>query len=99
MLGMTNTRMKDFFDLALLLRDATLDDAELQRAVEATFARRQTAMPGNQLIGLSDAFANDATKQQQWRAFLSKNKLAPMDLRVVISAIRERALRFGFTGT
>ena len=38
-LGMTNTRMKDFFDLALLLRDATLDDAELQRAVEATFAR------------------------------------------------------------
>ena len=98
-LGMTNTRMKDFFDLALLLRDTTLDDAELQRAVEATFARRQTAMPGNQPVGLSDAFANDATKQQQWRAFLSKNKLEPMDLHVVISAIRERALRFGFTGT
>ena len=98
-LGMTNTRMKDFFDLALLLCDATLDDAELQRAVEATFARRQTAMPGNQPIGLSDAFANDATKQQQWRAFLSKNKLEPVDLRVVISAIRKRALRFGFTGT
>ena len=56
-------------------------------------------MPGNQPVGLSDAFANDATKQQQWRAFLSKNKLEPMDLRVVISAIRERALRFGFTGT
>ena len=27
---MTNTRMKDFFDLWVLLRDATLDDAELQ---------------------------------------------------------------------
>ena len=99
LLGMTNTRMKDFFDLALLLRDATLDDAELQRAVEATFARRQTAMPGNQPVGLSDAFANDATKQQQWRAFLSKNKLEPMELHVVISAIRERALQFGFAGT
>jgi hypothetical protein len=98
-LGMTNTRMKDFFDLALLLRDATLDDAELKRAVEATFARRQTAIPGTQPIGLSDAFANDVTKQQQWQAFLSKNKLEPMELRVVIGAIRERALRFGFAGT
>ncbi len=98
-LGMTNTRMKDFFDLALLLRDATLDDAELQRAVEATFARRQTAMPGNRPIGLSDAFANDATKQKQWHAFLSKNKLEHMELRDVVGAIRERALRFGFTGT
>jgi hypothetical protein len=98
-LGMTNTRMKDFFALALLLRDATLDDAELKRAVEATFARRQTAIPGTQPIGLSDAFANDVTKQQQWQAFLSKNKLEPMELRVVIGAIRERALRFGFAGT
>ena len=97
-LGMTNTRMKDFFDLALLLRDATLDDAELQRAVEATFARRLTAMPSVQPIGLSDAFADDATKQMQWRGFLSKNKLEPTELRDVVTAIRERAKRFGFTG-
>ena len=94
-LGMTNTRMKDFFDLALLLRDATLDDAELQRAVEATFTRRQTDMPGTQPIGLSDAFVNDTTKQMQWRAFLSKNKLEHMELSDVVGAIRERALRLG----
>ena len=31
-LDMTNTRMKDFFDPALLLRDTTLDDAELQQS-------------------------------------------------------------------
>ena len=95
-LGMTNTRMKDFFDLALLLRDDTLDDAELQRAIEATFARRQTAMPSTMPIGLSDAFADDTTKQTQWRAFLNKNKLDPMDLRDVIGAIRARATQFGF---
>ena len=74
-LGMTNTRMKDFFDLWVLLHDATLDDAELQRAIEATFKRRQTATPDTQPTGLSDAFADDATKQVQWRAFLKKNKL------------------------
>jgi hypothetical protein len=95
-LGMTNTRMKDFFDLALLLRDDTLDDAELQRAIEATFARRQTAMPSATPIGLSDAFASDTTKQTQWRAFLNKNKLAPTDLRDGIGAVRVRATQFGF---
>jgi Nucleotidyl transferase AbiEii toxin, Type IV TA system len=95
-LGMANTRMKDFFDLALLLRDATLDDAELQRAIEATFARRQTAMPSGTPIGLSDAFAGDATKQMQWRAFLKKNTLESMDLRDVVRAIRERVLPLGF---
>jgi hypothetical protein len=96
-LGMTNTRMKDFFDLALLLlRDHALDDAERQRAIEATFTRRQTGMPSTLPIGLSDAFADDTAKQTPWRAFLNKNKLEPMDLRDVIAAIRARATHFGF---
>ncbi len=98
-LGMTNTRMKDFFDLWVLLRDTTLDDSELRRAVEATFARRQTDLPSAQPIGLSDVFANDARKQLQWRAFLNKNKLEPMDLRDVINTIRERAQHVGITRT
>ena len=96
---MTNTRMKDFFDLWVLLRDATLDDAEPQHAVESTYARRQTAMPGTHTIGLSDVFADDAAKQLQWRAFLKKNKLGPIDFGVAIRTIRERALQFGFDGT
>ena len=98
-LGMTNTRMKDFFDLWVLLQDTTLDDAELQRAIEATFTRRQTAVPGTQPIGLSDAFAEDATKQVQWRAFLKKNRLPAMDLAEVISYVRERTRSVGFADT
>lgn len=95
-LGMTNTRMKDFFDLALLLRDTTLDDVELQQAVEATFARRKTAVPSTTPIGLSEDFAHDTTKQAQWRAFLNKNRLDPMDLVDVVRAIRARTAQFGF---
>ena len=98
-LGMTNTRMKDFFDLWVLLHDTTLDDAELQRAIEATFTRRQTAVPGTQPIGLSDAFAEDATKQVQWRAFLKKNKLQAMDLVELVRYVRDRARLFGFAST
>ncbi|MBX9717062.1 MAG: nucleotidyl transferase AbiEii/AbiGii toxin family protein, partial [Burkholderiaceae bacterium] len=98
-LGMTNTRMKDFFDLWVLLHDATLDDAELQRAIEATFKRRQTATPDTQPTGLSDAFAEDATKQTQWRAFLKKNKLQAIDLADVVRYVRDRARQLGFAST
>jgi hypothetical protein len=97
-LGMTNSRMKDFFDLWVLLHDTTLDDAELRRAIEATFARRQTTIPNALPIGLSDAFAADATKQVQWKAFLRKNELDALDLTDVVRYVRERALQYGFAG-
>jgi hypothetical protein len=40
-LGMANSRMKDFFDLWVLLRD-DLDRMQLRKAIEATFSRRKT---------------------------------------------------------
>ena len=59
-LGMANSRMKDYFDLWMLLRDGDLDDTELTHAIEATFTRRRTALPEGVPAGLSDAFASDA---------------------------------------
>jgi Nucleotidyl transferase AbiEii toxin, Type IV TA system len=87
-LGMTNSRMKDFFDLWVLLHDETLDRSELRRAIAATFARRQTTLPEAMPMGLSNAFANDATKQLQWRAFLERNRLDALALSVVLEYIR-----------
>lgn len=91
--------MKDFFDLWVLLHDATLDDAQLKRAIEATFVRRQTAMPSTQPIGLSDAFTADPTKRVQWHAFLQKNKLAMLDLGEVVRFVRERVQQCRFAST
>jgi len=88
LLGMANTRMKDYFDLWVLLTEDTLDLAELQRAVQATFARRGLAMPQATPAGLSEAFARDATKQRQWAAFLKKNRLQPLDLAQVVELLR-----------
>ena len=98
-LGMTNTRMKDFFDLWVLLHDTTLDDAQLRQAIEATFARRQTPIPRTLPVGLGDAFAADAAKQGQWRAFLKKNRLERLELTDVVTYVRERARLCGFAGT
>ena len=68
---------------------------------DVTFARRQTAMlsamPLGLGLGLGDAFADDATKHMQWRAFLRKNKLELIDLCGAMIANRERAKRFGST--
>ncbi len=79
-LGMANSRMKDYFDLWMLLHDRNLDDVELVRAIQATFTRRRTALPEGVPAGLSDAFATDAGKLTQWRAFVTKNKLNPIAL-------------------
>lgn len=95
-LGMTNSRMKDFFDLWVLLRDPSLQGAEVQRAIEATFTRRQTALPDSLPVGLSDAFANDDAKQLQWRAFLRRNQLDALELAAVLLEIRTRLQAWNF---
>lgn len=95
LLGMTNTRMKDYFDLWVLLGDDMLDAAELRRAIKATFARRKMFMPSSLPDGLSDAFVADASKQTQWNAFIKKNRLAAIALADVVTLLRNK---FGGVG-
>ena len=87
-LGVANSRMKDYFDLWVLASHADFDAETLTRAIRATFARRATPIPEGVPFGLTDAFAEDARKQTQWRAFLRKNALEPIELDVVLSALR-----------
>lgn len=90
LLGTRNSRMKDYFDVRALLREEKTDAAQLSRAIAATFARRRTALPEGIPSGLSDGFAADATKQDQWRAFLTKNRLNGPALAEVVADIRTR---------
>ena len=87
---MTNTRMKDYFDLWVLQDDSTLNPVEIRRAVEATFERRKMAMPTAVPVGFSDAFALNAIKQTQWNAFLKKNRLKAIALADVVDALRAK---------
>ena len=90
-LGMTNTRMKDFYDLWYLSRTFVFDGTLLADALQATFTRRKTAYPANGLpLALSEAFVRNTQKQQQWRAFLGKAVLrrGVAELEPVIEQIR-----------
>lgn len=86
-LGMANSRMKDYFDLLSLLREARMDSATLAQAIGATFERRETAVPVDLPIGLSKAFASDASKQRQWSAFLARSRLQAPGLEEVVDEI------------
>lgn len=88
LLGMANSRMKDYFDLWVLLTEEELASTELCRAVEATFVRRKLEMPADLPRGLSNTFAQDPAKQRQWAAFLKKNGLDPLELTDVVARVR-----------
>lgn len=77
-LGIANSRMKDFYDIWIIMQRYSFEGQILSQAVEATFARRKTLLPTNAPLALTPMFANDAAKQTQWKAFLRKNAL-PVD--------------------
>lgn len=87
-LGMTNSRMKDYFDLRALAREGVLDPRLLGDAIAATFQRRGTALPIGVPLGLSNEFGRDLMKQTQWNAFLNKNRLDAPTLEEVIVEVR-----------
>ena len=90
LLGTRNSRMKDYFDVYALLREDKMDATELAHAIAATFERRRTPLPDGVPAGLSKSFVGDATKQAQWRAFLSKNRLSASSLDEIVTELRER---------
>ena len=71
-LGMANSRMKDFYDVAVLSRDFDFDGPLLTRAIQATFERRKTPLPTTAPVAITAAFAADPTKQSQWSGFVRK---------------------------
>jgi hypothetical protein len=75
-LGMLNSRMKDFYDLWVLASSFPFDGRVLAAAIGATFERRGTPLPEATPVGLSDEFASDRSKQQQWQAFQRRGRPA-----------------------
>jgi predicted nucleotidyltransferase component of viral defense system len=86
-LGRANSRMKDFYDIWTLMRTFEFQTDRLARAIAATFARRQTAIPSEAPDALTAAFANDPLKQRQWAAFAADIADAPKQLETIVTAL------------
>lgn len=91
-LGALNSRMKDFYDLHVILRHMPLDDGLLAEAIRATFERRKVALPRELPVAFTAEFLDDGTKESQWRAFLRRSALAHtgFSLAGVLAELRER---------
>lgn len=89
LLGMTNSRLKDYLDLWVLLDREALNANTLARAIAATFIRRGMPVPAVLPIGLTDEFATDVSRQAMWHAFLKKNEIAITPLSDVVAKLRE----------
>ncbi len=86
-LGMANTRMKDFYDVAVIAMRTSLDGALLARAVRATFERRGTPLPHRFPVALTAEFSDSASKKQQWQGFLQKSRLPDSKLSETVALI------------
>ena len=88
LLGMTNSRLKDYLDLWVLLDREALNANMLARAIAATFVRREMPVPVVLPIGLTDEFATDSSRQAMWHAFLKKNEITITPLSEVVAKLR-----------
>lgn len=75
-LGMTNSRMKDLFDIAFLADTMSLKGADLKAAIRATFHRRRTELPEELPTALTEGFRHDSRVLARWTAFVKKNRIA-----------------------
>jgi len=87
-LGIANSRLKDFYDLWLIAQTFEFRLSALIEAVRRTFERRQTILPVDIPIGLSDEFT--VAWVAQWQTFLGRERMAaaPAELAAVIADLR-----------
>jgi predicted nucleotidyltransferase component of viral defense system len=70
-LSVSNSRMKDFYDIFTLLNTNSFDGRKLQEAVSETLQRRHTTIEKENII-FSDEFFRDENRIKMWKVFLRK---------------------------
>jgi predicted nucleotidyltransferase component of viral defense system len=86
-LGVTNGRMKDYYDLWVIPNALSLELAALDAAIAATFTRRETTIPSVAPPGLSKLFTDDPQKITQWTTYAESINLKGVKLAEVVDAI------------
>lgn len=100
-LGLANSRMKDYYDIWTAARLGVVTTAGLGLAIRHTFQRRGTCLPGELPEGLTAAFADDPSKQAQWGGFARKSRLQAPGLAEVVAvaaALAEAAFEVARAG-
>ncbi len=71
-LDLSNSRMKDFYDVWILSQALEFDGQELSKSIQSTFERRETPIPTTPPAALTERFFGDPTHTRQWDAFVTR---------------------------
>jgi len=71
--GDLNSRMKDYYDLWLLMETFEFDGASVQKAIETTFKQRDTELPLEKPSSLADEYVR--ASENRWSNFLRKMEM------------------------
>lgn len=87
-LGMTNSRMKDFYNIWRLAGYFVFDGKILQNAIRRTFDNRLTKLPSETHVIFSDEFA--VNKKAQWNSFSKKlRNESTIDMEQVVELMKK----------
>ena len=88
--GAFNSRMKDFYDVYILLKNNKINKSDLHEAILQTFGQRDTFFVSNHPL-FSESFPEDSNRQTMWKAFLRKMKITGnMEFSLILKSILER---------
>lgn len=71
-LGIANSRMKDFYDLWMMSKQFEFEGDILTKAIAATFERRNTALGDEIPLALTEEFTRDDAISLRWKNFIYK---------------------------
>lgn len=88
-LGKANSRMKDFFDIYILLKNNNIDMNTMKDAINATFQRRNSVKECNPAV-FDVFFYKDTQRNVMWNSFLRKNRLEHHDFEEVVKTMTNK---------
>ena len=87
-LGLLNSRIKDYYDIALLSRMYSFNGEQAVEAIRATFRHRGTRIEAEP-AGLTEAYYADPARVLQWRAFVRRSRFTERtdDLKQLVAEV------------
>lgn len=74
-LGLLNSRMKDFYDIWLMMRQFDFNGSNLSEALKLTFGHRKTHFPQGKPLFAEEIYDEESDRQTLWKAFLKKGDI------------------------
>lgn len=92
-LSLSNSRMKDFYDLYMILTEQKFNNEVLKKSIKATFEHRKTPLTLSPLA-FTSLFYRDVNKQATWQSFLNNHKITniPADLSVIVKTLKYKLI-------